>query len=115
MSFFKGINMEYKHLIDIKKIQEETGLSVPEISEKISVTKSVIYKWSWPKYDGGCRPSYNAIIELLKLGASTETLFGVSVEQKVQQKEKKISHKEILSSLREALSLLDDASASSQE
>lgn len=107
--------MEYKHLIDIRKLQEETGLSVPEISEKISVTKSVVYKWSWPKYDGGCRPTFNTLIDLLSLGASTETLFGVSVEQKVQQKEAKISHKEILLSLREALSLLDDASASSQE
>lgn len=106
--------MEYKHLIDVRKLQEETGLSVPEISAKISVTKSVVYKWSWPKYDGGCRPSYNAIIELLKLGASTETLFGVSVVPIIQQKESKISHKEILSSLREALSLLDDASTEPQ-
>lgn len=107
--------MEYKHLIDIRKLQEETGLNVAQLSEKLGISKPVIYKWSFPHCERGCRPTFNTLIDLLSLGASTETLFGVSVEQKVHQKEAKISHKEILSSLREALSLLDDASTSSQE
>lgn len=107
--------MEFKHLIDLKKLQKEIGLSVPELSDKISVTKSVIYKWSWPKYDGGCRPTFNTLIDLLSLGASTETLFGISVIQKNHPKEMKISHKEILESLQDALSLLNKASRGTQE
>ena len=76
---------DFLHKIDLKALSVETGLSLEEIAKLVGINDPKnLSKWKQGKPDGS-RPKYNAIIRLLKNGATVKTLFGVdcSEEKKV--------------------------------
>ena len=73
----KKANEEYLHKINLNSLKVEMKMDLPEIARMAGITENGIYKWSWDKSRQGVRPSYNAIVRLLRNGATTKTLFGV--------------------------------------
>lgn len=73
----KKAEEELLHNIDLEALEKETNLSLDEIAalSKIKDPKN-LGKWSQGKPNGS-RPNYNAIVRLLRAGATTKTLFGV--------------------------------------
>ena len=68
---------EFLHKIDVRKVSEETGLSLDEIAALSGISDSRnLNKWSKDK-SSGSRPNFNALVNLLLHGATVETLFGV--------------------------------------
>ena len=72
---------EFLHGIDINVLKSELKMDVPEIAKLVGISENGVYKWSWTKEKQGTRPSFNALIKLLKKGASVEALFGVSTNK----------------------------------
>lgn len=68
---------EFLHGIDINVLKSELNMDVPEIAKLVGISENGVYKWSWTKEKQGTRPSFNALVKLLKKGASVEALFGV--------------------------------------
>lgn len=73
----KKAEEELLHNIDLEALEKETNLSLDEIAalSRIKDPKN-LGKWSQGKPNGS-RPNYNAIVRLLRAGATTKTLFGV--------------------------------------
>ena len=73
----KKAEEELLHNIDLEALEKETNLSLDEIAalSRIKDPKN-LGKWSQGKPNGS-RPNYNAIVRLLRAGATTRTLFGV--------------------------------------
>ena len=73
----KKAEEELLHNIDLDALEKETNLSLDEIAalSRIKDPKN-LGKWSQGKPNGS-RPNYNAIVRLLRAGATTKTLFGV--------------------------------------
>ena len=68
---------DFLHKISVEKLSKELNLSVDEIAVLAGIKHSKnLGKWAQSKPDGS-RPNYNALINLLRAGASTMTLFGV--------------------------------------
>lgn len=68
---------DFLHKISVEKLSKELNLSVDEIAVLAGIKHSKnLGKWAQSKPDGS-RPNYNALINLLRAGASVETLFGV--------------------------------------
>lgn len=65
------------HKIDVNALRTELNKDVADIAKLADITENGVFKWSWEKSKNGTRTSYNAIIKLLRAGASVETLFGV--------------------------------------
>lgn len=71
---------DYLHKINIDQLSKELNLSLDEIAALAGIKHSKnLGKWAQSKPDGA-RPNYNALIKLLRAGATTKTLFGI--EQK---------------------------------
>ena len=68
---------KYLHNIDLKSLSKETGLNYKELAQLAKIGPKVVYKWHYSHNDSS-RPDYNALVRLLQLGATTETLFGVT-------------------------------------
>lgn len=68
---------EFLHEINVSKLLEETGLTISGLSELIDKEVQTINRWGKDKEHKGNRPIYNAIIKMLRKGATVETLFGV--------------------------------------
>ena len=68
---------DFLHKIDVNALRTELNKDVADIAKLADITENGVFKWSWEKSKNGTRPSYNAIIKLLRAGASVETLFGV--------------------------------------
>ena len=77
----KKAEEELLHNIDLDALQKETNLSLDEIAvlSRIKDSKN-LGKWAQGKPNGS-RPNYNAIIRLLRAGATQKTLFGVEPKQ----------------------------------
>ncbi|MBR2057529.1 MAG: hypothetical protein IJ982_01140 [Fibrobacter sp.] len=69
---------EFLHRINVDALKKELKMDVPSIAKLAGISENGVYKWAWAKESHGARPPFNAIIKLLRAGASTETLFGVS-------------------------------------
>lgn len=65
------------HDIDVNSLKNELKMDVSDIAKLAEISENGVYKWSWDKSKNGTRPSYNAIVRLLRAGATTKTLFGV--------------------------------------
>ena len=75
--YFQDMDNDFLHKIDLKALSAETGLSLEEIAKIAGINDPKnLSKWKQGKPDGS-RPKYNAIVRLLKNGATTKTLFGV--------------------------------------
>lgn len=72
---------KYLHNIDLKSLSKETGLNYKELAQLAKIGPKVVYKWHYSHNDSS-RPDYNALVRLLQLGATTETLFGVTCKPK---------------------------------
>lgn len=99
---------EFLHKINIDKLKNELQKDVPSIADLVEIGENGVYKWAWNKSDNGARPSYNALIQLLRAGATVETLFGVSYKPKqftalAPLPEFIKAHPELLEGLREQL------------
>ena len=65
------------HKINVDELSKELNLSVEDIAVLAGIKHSKnLGKWAQSKPDGS-RPNYNALIKLLRAGATTKTLFGV--------------------------------------
>jgi len=70
---------EFLGKVDFFNLKKELGMkNVEDIGSfvKLSNPKNA-YNWDKDKENHGTRPSYNAIVQMLKSGASVESLFGV--------------------------------------
>lgn len=72
---------DFLHKISIDAIVNDTGLTVDEVA-KLSGIKEArnLGKWKQSKPNGS-RPNYNALVHLLRHGATVETLFGVDYKK----------------------------------
>lgn len=78
IGYFYNMVDNFLHKIDLDALKKETGLTVDEIGALVEMKNPKgVYNWSKDQAIHGTRPSYNAIVKLLKAGATTETLFGV--------------------------------------
>lgn len=69
---------DFLHCINLENLKKEVSLDLDGIAKIVSMKNPKgLYKWSKYQFDSGTRPSYNALIKLLKAGATVETLFGV--------------------------------------
>lgn len=68
----------FLHEIDVNKVFIETGLDKNGLCKLLGVGGQSIDRWGEKKDNNGNRPKYNSIVRLLRAGATTETLFGVS-------------------------------------
>lgn len=75
--YFSNVENDFLHKVNLDTLQKETGLSLQGIADLAEVSVKTVYRWAWDKSKQGNRPSYNAIVRLLKKGASTKTLFGI--------------------------------------
>lgn len=75
---------DFLHAIDVGALKSELKKDVPEIAKLADITENGVYKWAWEKSKDGTRPSYNALINLLRAGATVETLFGVEYKGPVK-------------------------------
>ena len=80
-SKMEGSDNKYLHNIDLKSLSKETGLNYKELAQLAKIGPKVVYKWHYSHNDSS-RPDYNALVRLLQLGATTETLFGVTCKPK---------------------------------
>ena len=68
---------DFLHKINVDELSKELNLSVEDIAVLAGIKHSKnLGKWAQSKPDGS-RPNYNALIKLLRAGATTKTLFGV--------------------------------------
>ena len=72
----------FLHEIDVNKVFIETGLDKNGLCKLLGVGGQSIDRWGEKKDNNGNRPKYNSIVRLLRAGATTETLFGVSCKPK---------------------------------
>lgn len=85
----KKAEEELLHNIDLDALQRDTNLSLDEIASLSGIKDSKnLGKWAQGKPNGS-RPNYNAIIRLLRAGATQETLFGVKSNLKLEKNESK--------------------------
>lgn len=70
------------HKINVSKVLEETGLDMSGLKSLLDIEDQTIGRWEKDKAHKGNRPKYNAIIKMLKKGATVETLFGVDYKPK---------------------------------
>lgn len=76
---------DFLHCINLENLKKEVSLDLDGIAKIVSMKNSKgVYKWSKYQFDSGTRPSYNALIKLLKAGATVETLFGVDYKGPVK-------------------------------
>lgn len=69
---------DFLHQIDLDALKKEVGMNVDEIGALAKLKNSNgVYKWAKTSDNDGTRPSFNAIVRLLRAGATTKTLFGV--------------------------------------
>lgn len=68
---------EFLQKVNLYQLQKETGKTLQELAAIVGIGEKVIYKWAYDKQKFGSRPSYNAVILLLQLGASVESIFGI--------------------------------------
>jgi transcriptional regulator with XRE-family HTH domain len=72
---------EFLHKISLELLKKETNLTLEEIASLSGITDAKnLGKWSQDKERGGSRPNFNALVKLLRKGATTKTLFGVEQE-----------------------------------
>lgn len=75
--YFYCVENDYLHKINVEQLSKELNLSVEEIAKLAGIAEARnLGKWGQDKPNGS-RPNYNALIKLLKNGATVETLFGV--------------------------------------
>lgn len=72
----------FLHEIDVNKVFIETGLDKNGLCKLLGVGGQSIDRWGEKKDNNGNRPKYNSIVRLLRAGATTETLFGVTCKPK---------------------------------
>ena len=73
---------DFLHKINVDELSKELNLSVEDIAVLAGIKHSKnLGKWAQSKPDGS-RPNYNALIKLLRAGATTKTLFGVEYKGK---------------------------------
>lgn len=68
---------DYLHKINVDQVLLETGLDMDGLCKLIGVDYQTINRWKFGKDRNGNRPKYNAIVRLLRHGATQKTLFGV--------------------------------------
>lgn len=68
---------DYLHKINVDQVLRETGLDMDGLCKLIGVDYQTVNRWKFGKERNGNRPKYNAIIRLLRHGATQKTLFGV--------------------------------------
>ena len=71
------IEENFLHEINVDAVLKETGMNLDELCKLINVDSQSVGRWNKPKAKAGNRPKYNAIVRLLRAGATTKTLFGV--------------------------------------
>jgi len=75
---------DFLHKINVDELSKELNLSVEDIAVLAGIKHSKnLGKWAQSKPDGS-RPNYNALIKLLRAGATTKTLFGVDYKGPVK-------------------------------
>lgn len=80
--YFQYMANDFLHKIDLNALSAETGLSLEEIAKLVGISDPKnLSKWKQEKPDGS-RPKYNALIKLLKNGATVKTLFGVDCSER---------------------------------
>ena len=68
------------HKISIERLSKDTKLPVEDIARLAGISEARnLGKWAQEKPNGS-RPNYNAIVRLLRHGATVETLFGVDYD-----------------------------------
>lgn len=73
----KKAEEEFLHVIDVDRILDETGLDLDGLCKLVNLDSQTINRWECKKSKSGGRPKYNAIVRMLRSGATVETLFGV--------------------------------------
>ena len=73
----KKAEEEFLHVIDVDRILDETGLDLNGLCKLVNLDSQTINRWECKKSKSGGRPKYNAIVRMLRSGATVETLFGV--------------------------------------
>lgn len=107
------IEENFLHEINVDAVLKETGMNLDELCKLINVDSQSVGRWNKPKAKAGNRPKYNAIVRLLRAGATTKTLFGVDTAASHQPAPEPVSaapspeflkaHPELLEGMREQL------------
>ena len=63
------------------------------LSELLDIEEQTINRWKKDKAQNGNRPAFNAVVKMLRKGATVETLFGVDYA-KAHQRDKAASTEE---------------------
>ena len=81
MAIFEFVPIDYLHKIDVDKLAQELHVDVNGVALLAGIREARnLGKWAQSKPNGS-RPSYNALVKLLRAGATVETLFGVEYKR----------------------------------
>lgn len=68
---------EFLHCIDIGQLLRELNLDLESLCDWLGLDSQTVNRWSKTKEKNGNRPKFNAIVRMLRNGATTKTLFGI--------------------------------------
>jgi transcriptional regulator with XRE-family HTH domain len=107
--YFSIVEKEFLQKVDLSELVKETGKTLPEIAKLSGIKQHRnLKKWTQNKENGGSRPTYNAIVNLLENGATVETLFGIDYKhnQKKENEPIKITDEDLSRALYRAAEIL---------
>ena len=114
----KKAEEEFLHVIDVDKILAETGLDIDGLGKLVNLDPQTINRWECKKSKNGGRPKYNAIIRMLRSGATVETLFGVEYKRNsssVDQSKDLLTPTDLSWAFGEAMKLLQEKKEKGQK
>lgn len=119
MAIFEFVPIDYLHKIDVDKLAQELHVDVNGVALLAGIREARnLGKWAQSKPNGS-RPSYNALVKLLRAGATVETLFGVEYKRPsppptAEKSQDQITLTDLSWAFGEAMKLLQEKKAKEQ-
>lgn len=119
MAIFEFVPIDYLHKIDVDKLAQELHVDVNGVALLAGIREARnLGKWAQSKPNGS-RPSYNALVKLLRAGATVETLFGVEYKRPsppptAEKSKDQITPTDLSWAFGEAMKLLQEKKAKEQ-
>lgn len=103
---------DFLQKVNLEELKNELHTDLEGVAKIADVSTQTVYKWNRDKNKGGCRPTFDAVVNLLRSGASVESLFGVEYKAatKCVEVPVKLSDQEIIDGLQRALAALSKKS-----
>ena len=119
MAIFEFVPIDYLHKIDVDKLAQELHVDVNGVALLAGIREARNLGKLAQSKPNGARPSYNALVKLLRAGATVETLFGVEYKRPsppptAEKSQDQITPTDLSWAFGEAMKLLQEKKAKEQ-